>query len=109
MIGVTDEKIETVREFMKNTPMDYSVAIDAGNRMSDHIGINGIPHVVIVTPDNVVRWQGFPTSAEDPLSEETITQILAAYKSDNPVKAKKADVAPAVEAKPAKRGLGRFF
>lgn len=79
-IGMSDEKPETVKEFMKKTPMNYSVAIDTKKRMSNALGVKGIPHVMIISPDGIVRWQGFPGSQEDPLTEKVLESIIAASK-----------------------------
>jgi hypothetical protein len=35
-------------------------------------------HLLVISPDHIVRWQGFPTSGHDPLSEEKIAQIIKA-------------------------------
>jgi len=80
-VGVSDEASDTVSTFMKGTPMNYSVAIDTQKRMSKQLGVEGIPHVMIVSADGVVRWQGFPGSQEDPLTTEKIQQIIDASKA----------------------------
>jgi peroxiredoxin len=79
-IGMSDEDPATVKEFMKKTPMNYSVAIDTKKRMSNALGVKGIPHVMIISPDGIVRWQGFPGSQEDPLTEKVLESIIAASK-----------------------------
>ncbi|MBU6451618.1 MAG: TlpA family protein disulfide reductase [Cyanobacteria bacterium REEB67] len=81
VVGITDESAATVRAFMKKQPISYQIGIDPENTMSDRIGINGIPHVLLISADSVVRWQGFPTAEEDPLSEEIIEQVIAASKA----------------------------
>lgn len=80
VIGVSDEPVDTIKKFMEKTPMDYSVASDAAKTMSKQVGVIGIPHVLVVTPDGVVRWQGFPSQAEDKLTTEKLGQIIAASK-----------------------------
>jgi thiol-disulfide isomerase/thioredoxin len=80
VIGVSDEPAETVQKFMKDTPMDYAVAIDTSKKMSSAIGVQGIPHCIIMSPDGIVRWQGFPGSDEDKLTEQVIQQIISASK-----------------------------
>jgi len=80
-VGVSDEAEKTVSVFMEKTKMNYSVAIDTQKRMSKELGVQGIPHVMIVTPDGIVRWQGFPGSSEDPLTAEKIQQIVDASKA----------------------------
>lgn len=81
VIGISDEPAETVSGFMKSTKMAYNVAVDTQKRMSKILGVEGIPHVMIVTPDGIVRWQGFPGSAEDPLTTEKVAQVIAAWKA----------------------------
>lgn len=79
-IGISDEKPEVVAEFMKKTPIEYASAIDQQKRMSKALGVQGIPHVMVISPDGIVRWQGFPGSQEDPLTAEKLMQIVAASK-----------------------------
>lgn len=80
-IGLSDEKRETVVAFQKTTPMEYPQATDTTKKLSNELGVKGIPHVMVVTPDGIVRWQGFPGSTEDPLTEEKIQQIIDASKA----------------------------
>ena len=52
--------------------------MDMDAAMKNAVGVEGIPHVLIVSTDGVVRWQGFPFSGQDRLSEDTIKRIIAA-------------------------------
>lgn len=83
VIGISDEEASTVSEFIAKNKVDYVITTDPEKKMSKFIGIAGIPHVLIITPDNVVRWQGFPGSKEDPLTADKIKQIIDAYKASN--------------------------
>lgn len=79
VIGLSsDEKSETVREFMKSTKINYAIASDPLKRMSGAVGVSGIPHVIIMSTDGIVRWQGYPLSQEEPLTAEIIEQIIKA-------------------------------
>ena len=78
VIGVSDETEETVREFMESTKIEYAVALDAKKQMSDAIHVHGIPHVLIISTDGIVRWQGFPFSDEEPLTADIVQQIIIA-------------------------------
>lgn len=80
VIGISDEPADTVQKFMKDTPMDYAVAVDTSRQMSSAIGVQGIPHCIIMSPDGIVRWQGFPGSDEDKLTDKVIQQIITASK-----------------------------
>lgn len=80
VIGISKEKPETVQSFMKGTPMRYHVGIDQAGSMDKAVGVEGIPHVLLVSPDGIVRWQGFPLDDADPLTEKTVAQVIAASK-----------------------------
>lgn len=80
VLGISDEPKETLQKFMLNTDMTYSVATDPLQRMKTKIGVSGIPHVLIVSADNIVRWQGYPLFADDRLTESTLNQIIAESK-----------------------------
>lgn len=84
IIGLSDEKQETVTDFMGNHEVHYAMAIDTQGRMKKALGVQGIPHVMIVDSTGIVRWQGFPGSAEDPLTAKVIQQIIDADKAQRP-------------------------
>jgi len=81
VIGISDEKKSVVKDFMKTHPMPYNVGIDAKNKMSIEVGVQGIPHVMVISPDGIVRWQGFPLNGQDTLTEKTIKQIIDVSKA----------------------------
>ncbi len=81
VIGLSDESESKLKEFVASNKVEYHIATDPDKRMKKQLKVSGIPHVLIITPDNVVRWQGFPQSPEDPLTEETLAQIISKSKS----------------------------
>ena len=81
VIGISDEPADTVRTFMQTHQMDYSVATDPSAKMKSAIRVAGIPHVMVVSPDGIVRWQGLPGAKQDPLTEAKLSQIIAASKA----------------------------
>lgn len=80
VIGISDEEAGPVQEFMGKQKFEYAVGLDEERSAKGALGISGIPHVMIYTPDGIVRWQGFPGSDKDPLTEDVVAQIIAAYK-----------------------------
>ncbi|MBX3115418.1 MAG: TlpA family protein disulfide reductase [Fimbriimonadaceae bacterium] len=82
IIGVSDEKPEVINKFLEGFKAEYTITTDEDKTMSKVLGVEGIPHVMIVTPDGIVRWQGFPGSVEDQLTKEKVKQIIAASKMD---------------------------
>ena len=78
VVGVSDETEEEVRSH-KGAAMNYAVAIDPSRRMYDQLGIQNIPHLIIVDPTGIVRWEGFPAQPGHELTEEVIEELLDTY------------------------------
>ena len=78
VIGISDESPATVQEFMKKTEMKYASAIDMQATMKKAINVRGIPHVIIMSSDGIVRWQGFPLDDSEPLTAGIVKQIIDA-------------------------------
>jgi len=57
-----DEK--AIRAFMPRHKVSYSHVIDPQQSVYRSLQIRAIPHVVVLSTDGVVRWQGNPHSAE---------------------------------------------
>lgn len=78
VLGISDEPAEKVREFMKKTEMKYAQAVDTQGRMKKQIKVRGIPHVLIISTDGIVRWQGYPLSQEERLTSRIVRRIIEA-------------------------------
>jgi cytochrome c biogenesis protein CcmG, thiol:disulfide interchange protein DsbE len=80
VIGISSESAQTVRNF-RDVKIEYFSAIDTQSRMSNALAITGIPHVIIMDPDGIVRWEGFPLLEHYELTEKVIADIIANYKA----------------------------
>lgn len=80
VIGISDETVAKVKA-MSSPSIEYFSAVDSEGRTKSAIGVQGIPHVVLIDPSGKVAWQGFPMDDEDPLNEEVIQQQIARYKN----------------------------
>ncbi len=78
VIGVSDEPEATVKA-MANPRIEYSSAIDAQARTKKAVGVTGIPHVLILDPNGIVRWEGFPLLDGYELTEKVVEEIIAKY------------------------------
>ena len=76
VIGVCDEKPETVRNF-KTHKIEFFSAIDTQARTKKEFGVFGVPHAVILEPEGYVIWEGFPLLKGYELTEKIIERILA--------------------------------
>jgi len=78
VIGLSNEKEEVVRK-MTDPQMTYFVAVDTQERLKRQVGVTGIPHVIIIDPKGIVRWEGFPLLPGFELTEAVVKQILGKY------------------------------
>jgi cytochrome c biogenesis protein CcmG/thiol:disulfide interchange protein DsbE len=76
VIGLSDEPEAKVKG-MTTPQIDYSVAIDTKARTKTAVGVSGIPHVLLIDPQGIVRWEGFPLLNGFELTEQVVADILA--------------------------------
>ena len=77
VVGLSNEDVGTVRNFMRTTEMRYPIAVDPQGRTMRAVQVRSIPHVMVVSPDGIVRWQGHPSR----LTSQVMRQIVNAGKS----------------------------
>ena len=78
IIGISDESEADVKKLTDPKP-HYSVAIDTQARMKNSLEVTGIPHVIIMDPQGIVRWEGFPFLKGYELSDKVIQEIMDKY------------------------------
>jgi thiol-disulfide isomerase/thioredoxin len=81
VIGVSDEKADVVSEFVKHTSIGYAIAVDTKATMENVLKVKGIPHVMVISSDGIVRWQGNTKGEPDTLTTEKLKQIIDADKA----------------------------
>lgn len=79
VIGISDEPAEKIEAAM-GTTISYAEAIDGKKRMSDTLQIKGIPHAILIDPNGIVRWEGFPLLAGHELTDDVLASLLEKYK-----------------------------
>ena len=78
VIGVSDE-LEAKVKAMSDPKIEYFSAIDTGARTKKAVGVTGVPHVLIINPQGIVRWEGFPLLHNHELTEKVVAEILAKH------------------------------
>lgn len=76
-LGISDESgfdKDMARRNLKANDFAYGLAVDTSGTLKGWFGVRGIPHVVVLSGDWIVRWQGSPTS----LSSGTLDAIVKA-------------------------------
>jgi cytochrome c biogenesis protein CcmG, thiol:disulfide interchange protein DsbE len=77
IIGISDEPEKALRDF-KQIPIEYYYANDTQARMKKLLAVTGIPHVLIVDPEGIVRWEGFPFQENYLLTAAALEGVLSA-------------------------------
>jgi thiol-disulfide isomerase/thioredoxin len=80
VIGISDQSEADVLK-MTDPKINYSIAIDTRARMKKELQVTGIPHVIVVDPKGIVRWEGFPLLGGYELTDKVIQDILDKYGS----------------------------
>jgi thiol-disulfide isomerase/thioredoxin len=75
VIGVSDESEEKVKT-LASPKIEYFSAVDTQARMKKALEVKGIPHVILVDPQGVVRWEGFPLLGGHELTEKVVEELL---------------------------------
>lgn len=79
VIALSDETEEKVRG-MKDPVIEYYSAIDTKATLKNTLEIKGIPHVILIDPRGIVRWEGFPSLEGHKLTEEVLTELIKKYR-----------------------------
>ena len=75
IIGLSDESKEKILK-MKSPIIEYPNAYDTQGRFKKQLQVKGIPHVVLINPQGIVVWQGFPKLSGFELSAEVLENII---------------------------------
>jgi len=74
VMGLSDEPEESVRK-MTDPRIEYYSAIDPKQRTSRMAGVRAVPHVLLMDPLGIVRFEGHPSA----LSDEELQRILTQF------------------------------
>ena len=75
VIGLTDQSRRTV-ERMHRPVIEYYNAIDTRGRTKKALGVTGLPHVILIDPRGIVRWEGYPLLPGFKLTEEVMARFI---------------------------------
>jgi cytochrome c biogenesis protein CcmG/thiol:disulfide interchange protein DsbE len=85
VIGINEDDPKVAKSFVKESGIEFPVTNDRDGRIEHELGIVGIPHVLVVSADGIVRWQGYPMAEEDTLNEEKLAGIIQTSNADHAV------------------------
>ncbi len=79
VIGISQETTEKVNA-MKEPVIEYYYGVDPAGTMEKKLEVKGIPHVILIDPQGIVRWEGFPLLEGHELTSEVIKKLIQKYK-----------------------------
>ena len=81
IVGLSDETEEKVLR-LKDPVIEYYSAIDTKKRLNNTYQVRGIPHVVLIDPEGIVRWEGFPFMRGYELTDDVLEGIFEEYRKN---------------------------
>ncbi len=78
VIGLSNEKPEKVLA-LKEPKIDYTLAVDTKDRTNDEMNVTAIPHIILIDPTGVVRWEGNPRSSSRPFNDAMFQLMVKRY------------------------------
>jgi thiol-disulfide isomerase/thioredoxin len=78
VIGLSDET-EVKVTAMKSPVINYYSAIDTQKRLKSTFAVSGIPHIVLIDPKGIVRWEGFPFLQGYELTDQVLEDLFEKY------------------------------
>ncbi|HJR99545.1 MAG TPA: hypothetical protein VJ780_01315, partial [Flavobacterium sp.] len=66
--------------------IEYYSAIDTQRNMYNSLEVKGIPHCILIDPNGIVRWEGYPLLNGFRLNSEVIKEIIQKYKGTDATK-----------------------
>lgn len=80
VIALSNESKSKIKRF-KKAEIEYYSAIDRRARLNRKLEIKGIPHCIIINPDGIVVWEGWPQLKGYELTAEVIQGLIDNYKA----------------------------
>lgn len=74
VIGLGDESVADIQK-MKSPQMDYYVGTDTQARTRTAVAVRAIPHLLLMDPKGIVRYEGVP----DYLTEAALERLIKKY------------------------------
>jgi len=75
IVGISNENEEKVIPFSTKN-IKYANGYDTKSRVKNALEVKGIPHVILINPDGIVIWEGFPKLPGYELTEEVLKSLL---------------------------------
>jgi len=75
IIGISNETKEKVESYAKEN-IKYANGFDTKSRVKSALQVTGIPHVILINPEGIVIWEGFPKLPDYELTTEVLQELM---------------------------------
>ncbi len=75
IIGITNEPKEKMELYSRNN-IKYTNGYDTKARVKNALRVTGIPHVILINPEGIVVWEGFPKLPGEELTTEVLKGLI---------------------------------
>jgi thiol-disulfide isomerase/thioredoxin len=78
VISITHQTEDAVRQ-TNDVKIEHHLAVDTQAMMEKSVGVTAAPHVLIIDPHGVIRWEGYPFLSGYELTEQVVADIIKQY------------------------------
>lgn len=75
IIGISNETKEKVEPYATEN-IQYANGYDTQSRVKNALKVTGIPHVILIDPNGIVVWEGFPKLPGHELTTEVLKNLM---------------------------------
>ncbi len=75
IIGISNEPKEKVESYAKEN-IKYANGFDTQSRVKNELKVTGIPHIILINPEGIVIWEGFPKLPGEELTTEVLKNLI---------------------------------
>lgn len=78
VVGITEEPEEVITNVAARLNLDFRIALDANGTTADRylLGIDGVPHAFVVSPEGRILWSGHPLSGLESVIEAVLKKTF---------------------------------
>jgi cytochrome c biogenesis protein CcmG/thiol:disulfide interchange protein DsbE len=75
IIGISDETKEKVEPYATEN-IKYANGYDTQKRVKNALKVTGIPHIIVINPEGIVVWEGFPKLKGYELTAKVLEDLM---------------------------------
>lgn len=76
IIGLSNENEAKIKS-MKTPAIEYPNGYDTKGNLKSTLQVRGIPHVLLINPEGIIVWQGFPKLLGFELTPEVLEDLIS--------------------------------